>query len=379
MRLISICAAVITVVGGTAFYERHHNTNAAVAPAPPLEPASVASGTLHYPPGAPQLSFLRIETAQRAPAPLFAPVTARLVYDEDRTYRALTPVSGRVVEIYAAPGDRVAKGQALARIDSPDYGTALAENDKAQTDLRAKRAAYDRARLLLDAGVAARKDYEAAEADFAMAEAEARRASDHLRELGPAASGRAFVLRSRIAGVVSERAISAGQEVRNDAATPLFVVTDPGHLWLSVDVAERDIPRIHRGQHLHAHLDAAPDQPFTATVSAVGIALDPATRRLPVIATVDNSDGRLHPEMYAQAYPVDEQRAPMVVLPNSALYTKGLYSYVWVESAPGTLQRRRVTPAVQLQDRTYVADGITEGERVVTTGALLLEADQNAD
>ena len=378
MKLTLLFAAALTVAAGLVLHEGRHAAEAAPATA---TPASVSPDTLHYPPGAAQLAYLRIDTARLAPAPLFAPVTARLVYDEDHTYRALSPVSGRVTAIDAAPGDSVKQGQALAHIDSPDYDSAVADDDKAQTDLRAKKSAYDRAKLLLDAGVLARKDYEAAESDYGIAQAEARRAAGRLHELGSSGAGRSFVLRSRIAGIVSERSISIGQEVNADdsGGKPLFVVTDPTRLWLSVDVNERDIPRIHRGQRLDAHLDAAPDQSFSATISAIGVALDSATRRLPVIATVDNTDGHLHPEMYAQAYPVDEQRAPMIVLPNSALFTKGLNNYAWIETAPGTLQRRRVTPALQLQDRSYISDGIAAGERVVTTGALLLEADISSD
>lgn len=379
MKLKPLYAAVLVVVGAGLIYTWAHATKSTPESAPPGEPASISSDTLHYPAGAPQLAYLRIEAVHLEPAPLFAPVTARLAYDEDRTYRAVAPVGGRVTNIYVAPGDHVSQGQALARIDSPDYGSALADNQEAQADLRTKRAAYERSKDLLEAGVMARKDYEAAESDFNIAQAEAQRTADHIHELGPAASGRAYVLRSRIAGIVSERSISAGQEVNGgDGDKPLFVVTDPSRLWLSVDIAERDIARIHRGQRLDVHLDAMPEQPFSATINAIGIALDPATRRLPVTATVNNEDGHLHPEMYAKAYPVDEQHAPMIVLPNSAIFTKGLYSYVWVETKPGTLQRRRVTPALQLQDKSYISEGIAEGERVVTTGALLLEADTSS-
>lgn len=345
-----------------------------------IDPASVSPDTVRYPPGAPQLAYLKIQTVHSSPAPLFAPVTARLVYDEDRTYRALAPVSGRVLEILVNPGDRVRRGQALARLASPDYATAVADRDKAQADLRAKRATASRAELLLQAGVIARKDFEAAEADLGMATAEARRAEQHLQALGMAGdvADADFLLRSRIDGVVAERQISAGQEVRSDAASPLFVVTDPTHLWLSIDVSEQALGQIHRGQALDVRVDADPERHFRATVASVGVSLDPATRRLPVMATLDNADGELHPEMFAQVCAIDEQRAPMVLLPNSAIFTKGLYSYVWIETAEGTLQRRRIHLALQLPDRSYVSAGVGDGERVVTSGALLLDADTTA-
>ena len=374
MKKILFFAVMLAAVSGAVVYYLRPEPDAAPGN---IEPASVSADTIHYPPGAPQLAYLKIQAVHAAPAPLFAPVTARLIYNEDLTYRAISPVSGRIVEILANPGDHVRRGQALARIVSPDFGSALADNDKAQADLRVKRATHQRAGMLLDAGVLARKDFESAEADLRIAEAEAQRVKDHLRSLG-ASSGRDFALRSQIDGIVAERQVSIGQEVRGDAMTPLFIVTNPEHLWLSVDVSEQDIGLVRRGQALDMQLDAYPDEHFHAAVTSVGVSLDPVNRRLPVIAAIDNLDGRLHPEMFAHVYPVDEKRQPMIVLPNSAIFTKGLYSYVWVETASGTLQRRRVNLALRLADRSFVSDGVTDGERVVTTGALLLEADTTA-
>lgn len=363
---------IVAAVGYAMWMHTHATPE--IAPSPATPSPSVSNDTLHYPAGAPQLAYLKIQPVHAEPVPLFAPVTARLAYDENHTYRAYSPVSGRVVAIMVSPGDRVALGQPLARIESPDFGTAVAENQKARVDLQAKQAAQQRAKQLFDAGVLARKDLEGANSDLAMSQAEAQRTSAHLRGLGES-SGEGYVLRSRVAGIVAERQISQGLEVMPGAATPLFVVTDPSRLWLTIDVTEQNIGRIHRGQKLAVRVDAYPNQTFTAEVKQVGVALDAGTRRLPVTAEVTNANGQLHPEMYAQVAPMDETKTLQVRLPNTALFTKGLYSFIWVETQPGTLQRRRVTPLLQLPDTTYVSDGVADGERVVTTGALLLESD----
>lgn len=377
MKKIILLAVVLAIIVAVVI-NRHHAEPVATPQAVAL--ASVSADTIHYPQGAPQLAYLKIQLVHTSPAPLFAPLTARLVYDEDRTYRAITPVNGRVLEILANPGDHVHRGQALARLQSTDYESALSDNAKAQSDLAAKRAAFNRADALMQAGVIARKDFESAQDDLGVAEAEAARTRQQMNALGASgASGKSdpvFVLRSHIDGIVAERQISAGQQVSSDAsAPPLFVVTDPTKLWLSIDVAEQNIAQLHRDQTLDVQLDSYPEQRFIAIVRSIGISLDPATRRLPVIASIDNSNSLLHPEMFAHAYAIDGQKQAMVALPNSAIFTKGLYSYVWVETSEGTLQRRRITLALQLSDISYVSSGIADGERVVTSGALLLDAD----
>jgi cobalt-zinc-cadmium efflux system membrane fusion protein len=62
-------------------------------------------------------------------------------------------------------------------------------------------------------------------------------------------------------------------------------------------------------------------------------------------------------------------------VPNTALVSDGLYSYVFVEQSPGVLQRRRVTLAAEQPDYSYVVNGVQAGERVVTSGALLLNSE----
>lgn len=376
MKKILILVGVVAIIAAIVIYT-HHAAPPAVAN-PDIAPASVSADTIHYPQGAPQLAYLKIQAVHASPAPLFAPLTARLVYDEDRTYRAVTPVNGRVLEILVNPGDHVRRGQALARLQSTDYESAISDNAKAKSDLDAKRAAFNRANTLMQAGVIARKDFESAQDDLGVAEAEARRTQQQINALGASAGSAdpVFVLRSRIDGIVADRQISAGQQVSNDtSAPPLFVVTDLSHLWINIDVAEQNIAQLHRGQALDVQLDSYPGQHFKATVHSIGISLDPATRRLPVIASIDNRNTLLHPEMFAHVYAIDDKKQAMVALPNSAIFTKGLYSYAWVETAEGTLQRRRITLALQLPDMSYVESGIVEGDRVVTSGALLLDAD----
>ncbi len=95
------------------------------------------------------------------------------------------------------------------------------------------------------------KDLESAESDGGQAEAEVQRAKARMKNLGSniiATADGKFILRSPIDGVISERQVNAGSEVRPDAATPIFVITDPRHLWVMVDLPEQQIEKIKVGQ-----------------------------------------------------------------------------------------------------------------------------------
>lgn len=331
---------------------------------------------VRYSAGAPQLAFLRIMSAPALPEPLIEPLNARIAYDENVTSRITSPIAGRVLRIMAQPGDAIKPGQPLLQIDAPDYSSAVADLTKSQADLRQKQASYERARSLYEGEVLARKDLEQARSDFSQSQAENYRLRKRLDNLTRGFGGTdQFVLRSSLGGVISERKVNPGNEVRPDAPDPLFVITDPTHLWILIDVPEKYIGKLSVGQKVGVDVDAFPGEDFVGQVVSVGEVLDPATRRIQVRCTIDNRQRRLKPEMFVRVTPIVDESRKLVRIPNGAIITEGLYSFVFVEKEAGVFERRRVSLGLQGREETYVKDGLTEGERVVASGALLLNSE----
>ena len=110
----------------------------------------------------------------------------------------------------------------------------------------------------------------------------------------------------RSPGFLSRRISTPGQEVRADQMlanatqlyAPLFVVSDPAHLWVQLDVAESDLGSLRPGEALRVHSRAYPDKVFDGTLEKIGDSLDPATRTVQVRGSVANPDKLLKAEMY---------------------------------------------------------------------------------
>lgn len=353
------------------YYQQTGTPEEAAVPAP-----RKSSDTLHFDANAPQLTFIQIKPVEAFPEPLVEPLSAHIVYDDNRTARVFSPINGRIVKILAETGEKVKAGQGVLELDAPEYAQAAADSSKADADLSRKKESYERAKLLYKAKGLARKDLELAEADWQQAAAEAARAHARLSNLNNHSGGTAnhYILRAPIDGVISERQVNAGSEVRPDTANALFVITDLTHLWANVDLPELDISRVSVGQSVIAQVDAYPAEGFTGKVTVIGGAMDTFTRRIQVRCELDNPQLKLKPEMYARVSPIADEHSSLPRIPNTALFTQGLYSYVFVELSPGVLQRRRVTLGLQGRE-TYVREGLKAGERVVTSGALLLNAE----
>jgi cobalt-zinc-cadmium efflux system membrane fusion protein len=335
-----------------------------------------SSDTLQFAADAPQLLFLKIQPVAAFPEPLVEALNARVSYDDNHTARIFSPLAGRVIKIAVESGNRVKVGDPLLVLDSPDYAVAEADSAKANADQLRKKEAYERAKQLYEIKGMARKDVEAAEADWHQAEAEAQRARARMKNLNNSTSTEGkFILRAPIGGTVTERQVSAGSEVRPDAAAPLFVITDLHHLWVQVDLPERQLGKIQVGHPVSIEVDAYPDTIFKGKVVVIGGALDPVTRRIQVRCEVDNPALKLKPEMFARVTPIASRQSALPRVPNTALVTQGLYSFVFVEKSPGALQRRQVTLQTQGSQYSYVSEGLQAGERIVTSGALLLNSE----
>jgi len=341
---------------------------------------------------APQRAFLRIEAVQAVPAALTGALNARVAFDESRTARISPAIAGRVVRIDADLGATVRAGQPLALIDAPDLGSARADVAKARSDETRKRLDRERAERLFEAGVIARRDLEAAVADHEQAAAEARRANLRAANLGAGTAdsgaakgarpadlgGESYALRSPVAGVVVARHVNPGMEVRPDLPDPLFTVADLSRLWIVADLPERDIAQARVGGKAMAEVEAWPGQRFEARIERIAPVLDPATRRVQVIASVANADGRLRPEMFARLSLVADDGRSAIRLPATAVVTDGLYSHVFVEDG-NRLTRRKVDVALRDGDQVWIASGLNAGERVVVEGALLVESELAGD
>jgi cobalt-zinc-cadmium efflux system membrane fusion protein len=299
----------------------------------------------------------------------------RLVWNEDHTVRIYAPFGGRVMSIEVRPGDRVRAGQTLAVLAAPELGVAQAEARRAEQDNALARKNLARIEELYMAGVAPAKDLQSAQAEVARSEADRERTRAKLRLYGKADTvDQTLALKSPIDGVVVERNLNPGQEIRADGQGEkgLFVVSDPGKLWFLLDVAEKDVGRVTPGTEVTlASTSLGPDR-VTGKVMHVADLVDPQTRTVKVRGSVKATDERLKAEMYVVA----ELRVPSsggFLVPAHAVYLRGEQYYVFVDEGGGRFARRGIRPGPLLDGTQVVMQGLSVGEKVVVDGSLLLE------
>ena len=268
-------------------------------------------------------------------------------------------------------------GTQLAQLASPDFGIAQADTAKAQGDASFTQKTVQRQRELFEAGIIARKDLEQAEADANRARAEVSRAEARTRLYGGGGGSvnQQLALSANINGIVVERNLNPGQEVRPEQSgvgvPALFVVTDPTSLWVQIDARESEIGTLKVGSSFELVVPSLGGQKFEGRVTAAADFIDPATRTIKVRGVVDNKARTLKAEMLATAR-IERQLGSGVVVPAGAVLLRGAKHSVFVQTQAGVFEPREVELGYQGPREVVISRGLEVGEQVVSDNVLLL-------
>src|SRR4051812_39989740 len=322
----------------------------------------------------------------------------KIAIDEDRSTPVFSPYTGRLTKLLVRPGDSVTKGQPLFVIEAADtvqaqndYIAAMTGMNKAQSALDLAKIQDTRAKDLFEGKAVPLKDYQQSQATLIQAQNDLRSmqtaleaSTNKLHILGFTDDDIAtFRQRGRInpestvfspiGGTVVQRKAGPGQYVSTGASDPVYVIGDLSTVWLTAFVRETDAASVSVGQEINFSVMALPNRPLTARINYVAAAIDPATRRLLVRATIDNKDGALKPEMFANVTLFSASDHPAVGVPKQALIYEGDQVRIWVAHEDKTIELRQIKPGLTNGDLVEVVGNLKPGEQIVTKGSLFID------
>jgi cobalt-zinc-cadmium efflux system membrane fusion protein len=308
------------------------------------------------------------------------PVNAKLVLpaivesDPARTAVVLPAGSGRVLELKVALGERVARGQILAVIDSPDLAQAYDDNDKAADSFKLTEKTLARQEEQSKIGTVSDLDLDQARSNFAQAQAEYLRTQAHLKTFGVSADAkpatRQLPVAAPVSGSITTLAVTPGTLI-NDPTQSIMTIADLSTVWVTAMVPEKDVAAISKNQDADVSLMAYPDRVLHGKVLFVSDVIEPDSRRNKLRIAFANPDHSLKPNMFATVTLSGTERS-RVVLPSSALLMNNDRTTVFVAVAPWTFERRTVDPELEEGTSVAIRSGVNAGDQVVVKGGILL-------
>lgn len=298
---------------------------------------------------------------------------------------------GRILDVLAKVGDRVASNQVLVRMDNIEAGELATQLASAQAELRriqVQRAAVarqvERARKLAEIGAAPQKEHEQSVAEE-QALAESVRGQEsaiagltaRLRRFGATAGAPnigefSTQVRAPFGGVITKVQAAPGEVV--ESATELFTIADLSRVWVQAEVYEKDLGRLQLGQTAIIRVDTYPEQPFRGTVTYISDILDPQTRTARVRCDVPNPGVKLKLDMFATVeLPTTFQRRAVAV-PAAAVQQLDGKKVVFVRKDQTSFESRHVEIGKTVNAQTEITSGLQQGEPVVVQGAFHLKS-----
>src|SRR5882672_1227854 len=394
-KQLAVGGALLAVVGVAAFGLMHISG----APQGHSEVSSQSrKGLQRYTPTPAEWASLTIQPVTERAFRAEHVTEGKIAVDEDRSTPVFSPYTGRVTKLLARPGDPVTQGQPLFVIEATD--TVQAQNDyiTAMTGLNKAKSALDLAQLqdtrakdLFEGKAVPLKDYQQSQATLIQAQNDLRSmqtaleaSTNKLHILGFTDDDIATFRQkgrinpestvfSPIAGTVVQRKAGPGQYVSTGASDPVYVIGDLSTVWLTAFVRETDAANVSVGQDLNFSVMALPGRPLSARISYVATAIDPATRRLLVRATIDNKNGALKPEMFANVTLFSASDHPAVGVPKQALIYEGDQVRIWVAHEDKSIELRQIKPGLINGDLVEVIGNLKPGEQIVTKGSLFID------
>ncbi|MDE2999976.1 MAG: efflux RND transporter periplasmic adaptor subunit [Gemmatimonadota bacterium] len=326
------------------------------------------SGEVRIDPSTVQNMGVRTRVVERMPVGRTVRTMGRVDYDETRMTDVNTKVTGWVEGLFVDfTGQEVKKGQPLLEIYSPELVAAQEEYLTALDYVRRLEdggsvEALEGAKALLAAARQRLMYWDIAEAQIVALE-QTRKAK------------RTMTIHSPQEGVVVHRAVYDGAHIK--AGEHLYRIADLSSVWIHADIYEYELPWIMQGQSAEVTLAYAPGRVFEGVVSYIYPFLEPKTRTAKVRMIFDNPELELKPEMYATVKIRSEMANEAVVVPVQAVIRSGARSVVILDLGEGRFAPREVELGVEADSVYEVTQGLSGGERIVTSAQFLIDSESN--
>lgn len=295
--------------------------------------------------------------------------TGYVDYDQRLVSQVNARVSGWIEKLYVAyAGQPVRRGETLLRIYSPelvltqeDYLRARRLADSQPADDGTNKARSDGSNLMSAAETRLRL--------WGIAPAELRKLA---RRGMPTET---LPIESPASGVVTESKVVEGAHVR--AGEELYNIADLSRVWVYADIYERELPKVHTGQHAEVTLDALPGQRFDGVVTYIYPSVNEQSRTVRVRLEFSNPGLALRPGMYVKVTLLHRAPGATLAVPTEAVLDSGVRKIVIVALGDGHFEPREIKTGTQSEGYFQVLAGLRQGERVVTSAQFLIDSESN--
>ena len=303
-----------------------------------------------------------------------------LTFNQNQTAYISSYVEGKVLDIEADLGARVKKGSLLLTINSPKFAQAQADFLEARARLNLSQKEFDRAKKLLDEKAIEEKEFLRRESEYEklmtehievlIAKCDAIRDELYKCEI----ANPNLPILSPIAGTVVYRDVILGEHVSPEKT--VFKISNLKTLWAQLDAYEKDLPFISKNSSVTILSPLYHDFQFEGKITSISETIDEKLRTVKIRVEVDNSEGRLKPNMYIQGkienISVEDD---ILVVPEEAIQNLNGEKVVFLLEEEDVFTARHIQLGQSLGNMRIITAGLSLEDKIAIKGAFYLKTE----
>jgi cobalt-zinc-cadmium efflux system membrane fusion protein len=321
-----------------------------------------------------QMAHIKVDTVHEQKLADQLTAVGEVSFAEDNVVRIYPIVSGTVEKIFVSLGDYVQKGQSLAMLLSMDMSQIQRDYNISKSNFSVEEKNLARAQELFSAGMMSEKEFAAAKKDYNNALSELNERTQILKLYGGSSSDldAVYNVLAPRSGYIVERNVTEGTQIRNDNNTNIFTISDLKTVWVWASIHESDLSKVSEGDEVQVKTIAFPDKVFNGRVKKIATMLDPDSRVIKIRTELNNNEGLLKPEMFANVIITPKVTEKAVVVSNNSIILENNQNYVMVETGKNEFRKVQIKTGRVFHYYTEVLDGVKVGQRIVTDGSLFV-------
>ncbi len=293
----------------------------------------------------------------------------------DRVAQVTSRVSGKVVDIHVPLGAQVKRGEDLLEIQSVELERAELSLIQAENKLALTTVDLERAKKLVERGIAARRELLTLENQrrelLNEIESLTRQLillglpSEEIKRIRQEKAVTTLHILAPLGGTIVERNVVLGQMIEPNAT--LMKIIDTSVIIVEGEAFEDTLPLLKLGQKVRVVVSAYPNEVFEGKISFISPTVNPAKRTIPIWAEVRNYRGMLKQDLFAQVHVIVGEQRKGLTIPFEALISAEGSEFAFVERG-GLYVRADPTLGTRTDRFAEVTRGLSPGDRVVTSG-----------
>jgi len=298
-------------------------------------------------------------------------------FNTDKVVNVFPLITGNVTDVKVMPGDYVHAGQVLGVVKSAEIATYNSALINAETNVRLTEKQLAQQRDLFSTGLASQIDVTNAEVNYEQAVAAKTAAQKILSINGDNRNGE-YYIKAPVDGFIVQKNVTNGMAIRSDNGTGLFTISDLNNVWVQANVYEANIAKVHEGDEVDVSTISYPDKVFKGKVDKLMNVLDPTSKVMKMRVVLGNPGYLLKPQMFATVTVNNSEHKEATSVKSSALIFDHSQYYVITIKGHKDVQIRPVEIISINGTTAYIKSGLTPGEHVIGSEALLIYGSLNS-